>query len=1171
MATRTSPTLVSVSPLPLFKLDVDPLDGIAPSTVAMIILFGSLTFATVGMAAKAWMTGDKREYHDDSTSVQHLDDHQSIRSSGSRGSLRDRSVGGKQSGTGSALLKKQSDKWNNPIDENNVYDGDNSQGERSIHRLGERVQILDQWHQTKRCRDLTVFWTIVIVFYAYFVSWRRNDGRQVIDANPQPQPQQSKSVTTTINESPRKQGMNQNSKRNVEAASRRTKNVLSELLSDGTSVASKDSSQESGLSRRLEEVLLDDVLGHEDHETIDETVYSEDDHSEGWVEKGSKMLGLDGYGLNKRGVVRDAKPEEDVMNGFQTLEIKGFLSVAMLIFQYNNDSQSGLYNTRENNDDYVGGVLSNLSKVGITSFIFLLTGYHHSSYYYYHPANAATTNPKSTSKRSSSRNVNQPNLYGVSRVLSVLAKMNVTAVFLSLVLGDSPLKYTLCSVHSFFFVTTWLSLMAYRSINYDKYKFRMKMFVVACIIFISDFVFTQALKYDMPNEVWELCYISHLNRFTAFAASLQLRKLESSRTTVNVLAKSSICLALAAATFYWSSGPLQLSTYNMSHPYFGLIPLLTFVYWRNSRIIFREHHIAAFAWIGRHSLEIYLLASTFGKTLVLWPGYPRCNFSAVSGLILYSSRLINDLVQVMRQMLLPENNEKKCIKHVLFVGVGTLILYWFGLALCWADMVTTGTMTVITIISGLALFQTVMDETWTEHASSSKGSKRETQSSNSPDDVDVSSAIKTKSRLLGAASVLLLVVVWYGWSALSGLFPSMPMDASCADSVNDGLWVPINSCLDRGILHRDYNAMNFFDAEVCVSTAAKQWGWPANPNMHCGFRYRSDTEIQARLRGKRLVVIGDSSVRSLYHSLCRSMGDGSAGGYEGISSHYDSSRTFGSTTIDYKWAPLSFDVVAKLKNMRNDFVTPGKHRPDIILAGGGLFDKLHLSSSEEDLQFQREVVINLAAELRSLREAGIAVIWFSPPTVNTRALNSDEKRTHMSEERLAEMRQLYVDMGVTSSASFVLEGPGFTCGKVNESYDGIHFPNDVYDAGVQVLANAFTWLIEIDASALDIGANRSSSQSNPYLGLMMLSFALVALFFFDGYFGFSFLAQVFVTKDKVSPPDLYQEAFAPVFIRLKVNEKNDEKVSRSSSDEDYDEVEMLGLIESSSSTLSRRR
>jgi hypothetical protein len=177
----------------------------------------------------------------------------------------------------------------------------------------------------------------------------------------------------------------------------------------------------------------------------------------------------------------------------------------------------------------------------------------------------------------------------------------------------------------------------------------------------------------------------------------------------------------------------------------------------------------------------------------------------------------------------------------------------------------------------------------------------------------------------------------------------------------------------------------------------------------------------------------------------------------------------------------------------------------------------------------------------------------------------------MSEERLAEMRQLYEDMGVTSSASFVLEGPGFTCGRVNESYDGIHFPNDVYDAGVQVLANAFTWLIEIDASALDIGANRSSSQSNPYLGLMMLSFAMVALFFFDGYFGFSFLAQVFVTKDKVSPPDLYQEAFAPVFIRLKVNEKNDEKVSRSSSDEDYDEVEMLGLIESSSSTLSRRR
>lgn len=38
----------------------EAVDGLAPSTVAMIILFGSITFATVGMASRAWLWGDKR-------------------------------------------------------------------------------------------------------------------------------------------------------------------------------------------------------------------------------------------------------------------------------------------------------------------------------------------------------------------------------------------------------------------------------------------------------------------------------------------------------------------------------------------------------------------------------------------------------------------------------------------------------------------------------------------------------------------------------------------------------------------------------------------------------------------------------------------------------------------------------------------------------------------------------------------------------------------------------------------------------------------------------------------------------------------------------------------------------------------------------------------------------
>ena len=38
----------------------DPFDGVAPSTVAMVILFGSIMFATVGMTTRAVLWGDKR-------------------------------------------------------------------------------------------------------------------------------------------------------------------------------------------------------------------------------------------------------------------------------------------------------------------------------------------------------------------------------------------------------------------------------------------------------------------------------------------------------------------------------------------------------------------------------------------------------------------------------------------------------------------------------------------------------------------------------------------------------------------------------------------------------------------------------------------------------------------------------------------------------------------------------------------------------------------------------------------------------------------------------------------------------------------------------------------------------------------------------------------------------
>lgn len=168
-------------------------------------------------------------------------------------------------------------------------------------------------------------------------------------------------------------------------------------------------------------------------------------------------------------------------------------------------------------------------------------------------------------------------------------------------------------------------------------------------------------------------------------------------------------------------------------------------------------------------------------------------------------------------------------------------------------------------------------------------------------------------------------------------------------------------------------------------------------------------------------------MRGIFHSLSRSLGDFDDNGYEGSNSHTDKAVTYESTSLEFKWAPLSVDVVTKFKSLKSS----PKPMPDLIIAGGGVLDKLQLSITHEDAR----VEVKKMAEV--LSNSNEMVCWFTPPTINTPALNSDDKRLHINEDAIEEMRQLYHELGVLSSASFVLDGPSFTKDRVLEAYDGI--------------------------------------------------------------------------------------------------------------------------------------
>jgi len=628
-------------------------------------------------------------------------------------------------------------------------------------------------------------------------------------------------------------------------------------------------------------------------------------------------------------------------------------------------------------------------------------------------------------------------------------------------------------------------------------------------------------------------------------------------------------MTLGAVVMVWTAGPLQMSrsAYNISHPYFGIIPVLAFTYLRNICGAMREHHVGIFSSLGKYSLEIYLLhhhAFTDSGCILFIPGYPRCNFALVSMLLLFAARVLHRRSIILRHMLLPENEERKCIQHASSIVVGLAILYTLARALSLANMVSVGTISTITIVCGILIFQTVVDMTWAEYRDT--GLKLAHRSALSDPalsfnlDMDESSAAKISPPLIGT---LVFVIAWCVWTFFSNALQP------CGATANNGHWVPVNPCLARGKLHRQFHAANYIGPSECSeSNNNLEWSWPENrQHTHCRYRYRNDIEVQQKLHGKKVVLIGDSSVRSLFQSLCRFMGDHNAGGFEDTTpSHSDAIKTYGSTTFEYKWAPLSVDIVTKLKVLKNSgFVASMKRRPDLVIAGGGAWDKLHLSVTDEDPQSQRDTVTKLA---KSLSEVNSPVVWFTPPTINTRALNSDEKRIQMSEESIGDMRQMYEELGVTSSVSFVLDGPSFTRERVSESFDGVHYPPSTMDAGAQIIFNALDWLMAASNSAqVDLYLPKPGSLGIPYLGLMMICIALIGLFFFDGYLGVSYLAQFFA-NDTVSPGELYEAAFTPIFKRLKISQ-NGERVQGISSYYGADKHEMTELLGRSTASLSR--
>jgi hypothetical protein len=837
----------------------------------------------------------------------------------------------------------------------------------------------------------------------------------------------------------------------------------------------------------------------------------------------------------------------DLLNIHQSLEWRGWLSVGFILYRLT-DGESYLNDVN---------LFYNASRVGASCFVFL-TGFGHAMYFY-------------------SRNNFRP-----TRVMQVLFRINVVAFFLCATMGTSYILYYACPLHSFAFLITYGVMRANHTINYSKYGLRLKLAVMALVNFATlDFnlgifalIFSPLFPRGPPSvgiqngPLWEWYYQSHLHHWISFVgivyavnypiSSLLLNKMEALPENQITLAKGTIAASLAVALTFWATGPFVSSkfVYDSTHAYFVFLPVLSFIYFRNFTPYLRGHHLRMLKSIGKYSLEVFLfhhyffLADDGDSILVLVPGYPKCNVIVASLLLFYVARTVYNLTTILCGMILPIDDENKCNRSMLSFSVCALGFYCIAFAYDSLNMVGTTVIMVTVLIMGVIVYQTIVDLTWTEYKNVGRQLSLDTAREESP-------IGKATPPVIGGMVILVLGMSWGVLSMAGAAGEKLPLSRSCENHVNNGTWAPVTPCTEfqRGVDSREYLLGGYY--RDCEDAAIMYWGWKqTKPNLKCRFRSRSSEEMQKKLSHRKIVFIGDLMVRNLFHALCRLLGDTKAGMYDAtVADHADVSKGIGNVRLEYKWAPLAFDQVSKLKDIRTKG-NAGQKQPDVVFVGGGAMDRLHVWATDEDQDSQRVAVQKLAKELEF---ASAPTIWCTPTTVNTPALGNDEKRNQMNEMAISEVRKMYKELEVDSSADFVLDGPSYSRGRASESYDGVLYPLVVYDAGVQIAVNAFDWLLPPSDSEDEFFEPPSpGSLGNPFLGMMIGSFSLIGLFFFDGYFGFSYLSSLFVrrndTRSKyydegsilaaVMPGDLYDEAFVPYHQRLKLPNCNIKGSSR---------------------------
>lgn len=809
-----------------------------------------------------------------------------------------------------------------------------------------------------------------------------------------------------------------------------------------------------------------------------------------------------------------------ILNRHQTEEWKGWMQTIFLLYHY-----------------FHGVELYNPIRVMITCYVWM-TGFGHTRAFY----DSAD--------------------YSIVRMVQILWRLNFLVFWLCVTQGTPYILYYICPLHTLGYVLVYVTMRMYgtnSNVNYSLWGIRAKIMGLAAFIFVvwdmdngvfrilhSWLFLGQQPGIGAPNgTLWEWYFRSALDHWSIlwgmmfalyYPVTLYFwRSVESLPWWPHFIIKTIVGVPLLAATGWWLTGPFheEKHLYNETHPYCGMIPLLTYIYVRNLTPWLRSHSLPMLQQLGQTTLETYLMQhhiwmTSHSKTLlVLIPGYPQLNCLVVTLLYVGLSRSLFRLTASLRVLLLPKDSLRTGLTNLATLAIAFSACLFVVVSLKETHMLSMTLLGLVSVLGGSLLYAVVM------HCTGSSLTT-ETASVSSTTTLSISPTLaKSSSRstcapwpyLIGAITVFALGCSW-DWMSRNGASSVQPIPPTCAEAVQIGAWVPVDLCTheQQGQTRREYGLGSL--ATCNPSSPTFVWGWDvAAPSSHCRMHRRDVPTILSSLAHRTIVFVGDSILRHTYHAMCRQAGDFKAGAYNTSMGKWGNfSRHYGKLDLEFRWAPYTNDtLVPTLHTILEDEA----NLPDAIVLGGGAWDQLHRNRDEGDLHRLVDGIRQVADQMRRLREAGVAITWVVPTTINTWGLMTEEKRSWLREDQMFSLRALYKDNGIHDAADFVLEGSSFTQHRVGDSYDGVHYPLEVYDAGAQIILNSFDWLLPpATEDFLEISAPRPGSMAHPLYGFMVMILVLVCLISIDAFAGLEWLACTLVGKADLSPWNMYHNAYA---------------------------------------------